>query len=152
MNATTTIVESLAPFFGSWNGTNDLRIMPTDDYRQSPAGVTAGVTAHDFVTISYTWAEGGKPQDGVLLLGGTSAAAKAVWADSWHTAKDWLNLAGEVGADGVLRLTGSYPAPEGPDWGWQIHIAPADGRITMHNVVPGHDPYQVVELLTRTPR
>ena len=70
----------------------------------------------------------------------------------WHTAKTWLNLAGKVGPDGVLRLTGSYPAPDGPDWGWQIHIAPEQAKITMHNVVPGQDPYQVVELLTGTPR
>ncbi|MCB5272853.1 hypothetical protein BJG92_00362 [Arthrobacter sp. SO5] len=152
MNTTLPIVEFLAPFFGSWNGTNDLRIMPTDEYRRSPSAATVSVAAHDFATISYTWEEDGKPQDGVLLLGGTAAAAKAVWADSWHTAQVWLNLAGEVGSDGVLRLTGSYAAPEGPDWGWEIHISPAEQKITMHNVVPGHDPYQVVELLTPTPR
>lgn len=152
MNATPSIVEFLAPFVGNWNGTNDLRIMPTDDYRRSPAGATVSVTAHDFATITYTWSEDGKPQDGLLLLGGNTGAATAVWADSWHTAQVWLTLAGAAGSDGVLRLTGSYPAPEGPDWGWQIHISPAEGKITMHNVVPGHEPYQVVELLTRDPR
>ena len=152
MNATMKTVEFLAPFMGSWDGSNDLRMMPTDHYRRSAAGATVGVAAHDFATIAYTWSEDGKPQDGLLLLGGTAAAATAVWADSWHTAQVWLNLAGEVGPDGVLRLTGWYAAPEGPDWGWQIHIAPAEAKITMHNIVPGHDPYQVVELLTGTPR
>lgn len=151
MNPTMRIVEFLAPFMGSWDGTNDLRIMPADGYRRSPSGVAVSVTARDFATISYTWSEDAKPQDGLLLLGGTAAAAAAVWADSWHTAKAWLSLAGAVGSDGVLRLTGSYAAPEGPDWGWQIHISPAERRITMHNVVPGHEPYQVVELLARTP-
>ena len=50
----------------------------------------------------------------------------------------------------VLRLNGSYAAPTGPDWGWQIHSHPGEGkggRIPMHNVVPGEDPYQVVELV-----
>ncbi|MEY9777308.1 hypothetical protein [Arthrobacter sp. MW3 TE3886] len=87
----------------------------------------------------------------MLLAGGASDAdpATAVWADSWHTGKALMQFSGTVGADGVLRLNGSYPAPPGPDWGWQIHLHPADGpggRITMHNLVPGEDSYQVVEL------
>ena len=50
----------------------------------------------------------------------------------------------------VLRLNGSYAAPTGPDWGWQIHLHPGEGeggRNTMHNFVPGEGPYQVVELV-----
>jgi hypothetical protein len=61
-----------------------------------------------------------------------------------------MQFSGTVDGDGVLRLNGSYAAPTGPDWGWQIHIHPGEGqgaRITMHNVVPAEDPYQVVELV-----
>ena len=49
----------------------------------------------------------------------------------------------------VLRLNGSYAAPTGPDWLADPSPAGggAGGRITMHNVVPGEDPYQVVELV-----
>ena len=174
-----TIIESLAPFTGSWQGHNKLRIMPTDDYQESVSAATVTVTAGAFVTIEYTWAHEDKPQSGLLLLGSGPAegssledpdadsteadgdsttaasgaqAAKAVWVDSFHSGPEWLTLDGTIDDDGVVRLTGWYPAPQGPDWGWQIHVHPGDGnggRITMHNMVPGHDPYQVVDATYR---
>lgn len=177
-----TIIESLAAFTGSWQGHNRLRFMPTDDYMESVSAATVTVTAGAFVTIEYTWSHEDKPQNGLLLLGAGPAggavaaeasagggdaadgedaaaetasgpqAAKAVWVDSFHSGPEWLTLAGDIGDDGVIRMTGWYPAPTGPDWGWQIHIHPGDGnggRITMHNMVPGHDPYQVVEATYR---
>ena len=57
-------------------------------------------------------------------------------------------FSGTVGDDGVVRLTGSYAAPEGPDWGWQIFVAPVPtggGRMTMLNLVPGEAAYEAVE-------
>ena len=146
------IVKYVTPFLGTWHGQNRLRLMPTDDYKASAATATVKLTAAHFASVAYTWSDGENPQEGLLLLaGGASDAdpATAVWADSWHTGKALMQFSGTVGADGVLRLNGSYPAPPGPDWGWQIHLHPADGqggRITMHNLVPGEDPYQVVEL------
>jgi hypothetical protein len=158
-----TITETFAPFFGSWQGHNRLRIMPTDDFQESVATAAVTVTAREFVTIEYTWSHEDKPQNGLLLLGtgpasgtafgtafGTGAAA--VWVDSFHSGPEWMNFAGDIGDDGVVRLTGWYDAPSGPDWGWEIHIEPGDGnggRITMNNLVPGHDPYQVVEAVYR---
>lgn len=174
-----TIVESLSPFTGSWQGHNRMRFMPTDEYQESVSAAVVAVTAKDFVTIEYTWAHEGQPQNGLLLLGsgpgkngpaaeggappsdassGTSAGTgagngvTAVWVDSFHAAPQWLTLTGTVDDDSVVRLACTYPAPEGPDWGWQIHIEPGDGnggRITMHNLVPGYDPYQVVEATYR---
>ncbi|SFT67432.1 DUF1579 family protein [Arthrobacter sp. ov118] len=146
------IVRYLTPLLGSWQGENRFRLMPTDDFKGSAATGTVTVTAAHFATVAYTWSDGESPQEGLLLLaGGMSDAdpATAVWADSWHTGRALMQFAGTVGGDGVLRLHGSYAAPSGPDWGWQIHIHPGEGgggRLTMHNVVPGEDPYQVVEL------
>ncbi|MET4095082.1 hypothetical protein [Arthrobacter sp. UYCu712] len=84
----------------------------------------------------------------MLLAGGASdeEPATAVWVDSSHTGRAMMQFSGTVGGDGVLRLNGSFAAPTGPDWGWQIHIHPGEGASTMHNIVPGEDPYQVVEL------
>jgi hypothetical protein len=182
-----TIIESLAPFTGSWQGHNRMRLMPTDEYEESVSAATVNVTAGAFVTIEYTWQHEDKPQNGLLLLGSgpasggeeaafdgddsgdTTAAsdlgdaaepeaaagtqgATAVWVDSYHSGPEWLTLDGYIDDDGVIRLTGWYPAPPGPDWGWQIHIHPGDGnggRITMLNMVPGHDPYQVIEATYR---
>jgi hypothetical protein len=117
----------------------------------SAASATVSVTARDFVTIAYTWSDGDAPQSGLLLLGGTSdpEGAMAVWLDSWHSAPAWMTLSGNVGDDDVVGPTGSYAAPPGPDWGWQIHIDPGDGksgRITMHNVMPGEAAYEAVEV------
>ncbi|MEK0155027.1 DUF1579 family protein [Arthrobacter oryzae] len=148
------IVECLAPFAGTWQGHNRMRFMPTDEYQESVSAATVAVTAKDFVTIEYTWAHEGQPQNGLLLLGsgpGEDPGATAVWVDSFHATPQWLTLSGTID-DGVVRLACTYPAPEGPDWGWQIHIEPGHGnggRITMHNLVPGHDPYQVVEATYR---
>lgn len=139
------VVDTLAPLIGRWQGTNRLRLMPTDDYQSSAATATVGVTAARFVSIAYTWADGDAAQDGLILVGGTADASSAVWVDSWHTGPTWMTFAGS-GDDEVLRLLGSYPAETGPDWGWQIHVRPRDAVITMHNVVPGAEPYQVVEL------
>jgi hypothetical protein len=146
-----TVVDYLAPMLGHWRGTNRLRLMPTDEYQPSTATATVGVTAARFVTIAYTWSDGDAPQDGLLLVGGSPESAEAVWVDSWHTGPSWMSFSGGVGEDGGLRLLGSYAAPSGPDWGWHIHLRPQDAVLTMHNVVPGSDPYQVVELaLDRT--
>lgn len=144
------VVECSAPFLGSWQGVNRMRMLPTDDYQESIARATVSVAAKEFVTIAYSWADGDEPQNGLLLLGSTSdpEGVAAVWVDSWHSAPTWMNLSGDIGDDGVIRLTGSYAAPPGPDWGWQIDIDPGGGnggRITMHNVMPGEAAYQVVE-------
>jgi len=167
-----TIIETLAPFVGGWQGHNRLRFMPTDEYQESAATASVKVTAGEFVTIEYTWEHEGKAQNGLLLLGSGPASgsadgadsgdgetgvasgtgAVAVWVDSFHSGPEWMNFAGDIGDDGVVRLTGWYAAPSGPDWGWQIHVEPGDGsggRITMHNMVPGHEPYQVVEAVYR---
>lgn len=144
-----TIVEVLTPLLGSWQGVNKLRLLPTDEYQESTACATVSVTAQQLVTIAYTWADGDNPQDGLLLLGSSSdpEGVTSVWVDSFHSAPAWMNLPGDIGDDGVIRLTGSYAAPTGPDWGWQVHIATGtDGwSITMHNVVPGEAAYQAVE-------
>jgi hypothetical protein len=63
-----------------------------------------------------------------------------------------MKLSGSVGEDSVLRLARSYPAPPGPDWGCQIHLEPGNGRITVHSVIPGHDPCQVDGLAFEGPR
>ena len=148
------VVDHLTPLLGRWQGTNRLRLMPTDDYQASAATATIAVTAVRFVSIAYTWSDGDTPQDGLLLLAGDASTpadagadtVSAVWVDSWHTGPTWMTFTGEVGADGELRLRGSYPAESGPDWGWHIHLRPRDAVLTMHNLVPGFEPYQVVEL------
>lgn len=155
------IVEQLAAALGSWRGVNRMRILPTDPYSESAAEATITITAGGFVTVSYTWSESDAPQNGLLLIGDVAEADQpgeskldganrltAVWVDSWHSPSVWMTLQGRIEEDGGLLLAGSYPAPPGPDWGWQIGIAmPSEHEalLTMHNVMLGEEPYQVVE-------
>ncbi|MET4223423.1 DUF1579 family protein [Oerskovia enterophila] len=144
------IVECLAPVLGQWQGVHRQRLLPTDEFVASDATASVTVTAREYVSLAYTWSDGDAPQEGLLLLSGGSGpeGVSAVWLDSWHSSPAWMLFAGTVGEDGVVRLTGSYAAPEGPDWGWQIFVAPVEGgggRMTMLNLVPGEAPYEAVE-------
>jgi hypothetical protein len=140
------VVDHLTPMLGRWQGTNRFRLMPTDEYQPSIATATVAVTAARFVSIAYTWSDGDTPHDGLLLLAGDADRASGVWVDSFHTGPAWMTFSGGLGDDDELQLRGSYPAESGPDWGWHIHVRPQDAVLTMHNLVPGYDPYQVVEL------
>lgn len=132
---------------GDWVGVNRLRLMPDDDYAESAATASVRIVAGQFASFAYTWFDGDAAQDGLVVIQGPLDDLSAVWMDSWHCAPAWMTFAGRAG-DGTLALEGSYPAPPGPDWGWQIHVGIHDSRprLTMHNQVPGSDPYQVVDL------
>ena len=47
----------------------------------------------------------------------------------------------------ALFLPGSYPAPPGPDWGWNTVIVPTENelKIAMYNVPPGGQDELAVE-------
>lgn len=144
------IVECLAPLVGQWQGVHRQRLLPTDEFVASAATASVTVTAREYVSLAYTWSDGDAPQEGLLLLSGGAGeeGVSAVWLDSWHASPAWMLFSGTVGDDAVVRLSGSYAAPEGPDWGWQIVVAPHEGggiRMTMLNLVPGYDPYVAVE-------
>jgi hypothetical protein len=139
------VSDALADLLGTWTGTNRLRVMPTDPWVESAATATvARVADGAFLTIAYTWAESGAPQDGLLLLGDgpTLGHAVATWVDSWHQSPEWMVLRGEVD-DGPVHLEGRYS----PDALWRIHLVPAAEHwtMTMDNVMPGND-YPAVEV------
>jgi len=68
-----------------------------------------------------------------------SGEATAVWVDSWHMGDKAMICKGSVREHGELALAGSYSAPPGPDWGWQIDVVPKTADtflIVMRNVSP----------------
>ena len=144
-----TATDFIEPLVGSWSGVNLLRLMPTDNYTESAATASVRVVAGTYACIEYTWFDGDAPQSGILLISSVENELTAVWADSWHSSPTWLSMTGTVEGSRLV-LTGHYPAPPGPDWGWQIHIEQQPRRLTMHNLVPGEDAYQVVELTLET--
>ena len=50
-------------------------------------------------------------------------------------------------SNGNVEVRGSYPAGDGPDWGWRIVLSPARARleITMFNVTPDGAEERAVE-------
>jgi hypothetical protein len=93
------------------------------------------------MTIRYTWADQGEPQDGMLVLGDDTQnnILKAVWIDSWHMRDSFMVCEGATRAEGAAWVVGSYAVPPGPDWGWRIAIetkAVGVFRLVMHNISP----------------
>ena len=68
--------------------------------------------------IRYHWSHDGKPQTGELALrdGG------ADFSDSWHSPTPMACTAVPE-AWSLVSVLGTYPAGDGPDWGWRISVA-----------------------------
>ena len=121
-----TIIESLAPFTGSWQGHNLLRIMPTDEYQESVSAATVTVTAGAFVTIEYTWQHEGKPQSGLLLLGsgpasGVAAGGEGAAAPEEEDAAAVSDVGGGAPAEAAAGSQGAKAVwvdsfHSGPEW------------------------------------
>ena len=144
-------LDLLAACAGRWHGVNTLHDPHTGGPVDTPG--TATVTplhGGRFVRLDYTWSYDGRPQEGSLLIGHQRKAdvATAHWIDTWHMGEQVLARAGRVDGGGVVVVLGAYAAPEGPDWGWRIEIAPESGRalrLTMHNIPPEGDEEVAVE-------
>jgi Protein of unknown function (DUF1579) len=137
-----TIPVSLAGLLGSWKGNNNLWVFPTDHVRASDTTmVVASVAQGKFAAFQYTWVYEGAPQDGLLVVSADQHpdVAQSFWIDSWHMQDKFMRCQGGLGKNGEINLKGSYEAPPGPDWGWQIDIRlKQDGTLLleMHNITP----------------
>jgi len=148
-----TAIDEHKELVGKWQGTNKLWIMPEDPVHLSETTADISITPHDqFIELIYSWVYDGEPQEGRIIFGQTpdSRQVKAVWFDTWHVTNQFMVFDGNVDDKGVVEVLGSYPAPEGPDWGWQITIEPR-GRdvfhLLMHNIIPNEGKYLAVEAI-----
>jgi hypothetical protein len=127
---------------GEWSGTNKLWFTPTDPAIESATAARVETAANGkFLTVRYTWAFDGKPQEGFLLLGDDPKAGvcDAILVDSFHNSDRVMPLTGPAAGDGEVSVLGSYPAPPGPDWGWRVTLElPAEDRfvLRMFNITP----------------
>ena len=95
-----------------------------------------------------------RPEDSTTSMATESAkpaGEEGAWASSVLTCSVPLELVccqGGVDPTGVVAVKGSYAAPPGPDWGWEIIIEP-DARggfaLSMYNIPPGGEPELAVE-------
>lgn len=140
---------------GRWRGVNRLWLSPEEP--PSESGVTASMelpAGPRFLALRYGWELDGRPQAGLLLLGPGAAEdeVEAAWIDSFHQSGRMMPCRGRAGG-GNLSVTGTYPAPPGPDWGWRLELrAPGedDCELVMTNISPdGEEALAVRMELTR---
>lgn len=127
---------------GAWVGQNKLWFEPTQTPIEcATSAEIRGEAAGRILRLSYKWEYDGKPCAGVLLLGddGKTGRCDASWADSFHNGDRLMPLTGPAAGDGTVSVTGRYPAPPGPDWGWRItldHPSSDAFVMRMHNIMP----------------
>jgi hypothetical protein len=126
---------------GSWRGPNRLWLEgPTPERSDGTIDATA-------TTLRYTWSFRGAPHHGELDLTGPAAALKCAWKDTFHAEKG-MTLHGRF-QDGELIAYCTYPAGDGPEWGWRIEISTRDPEhlvLRMFNVEPDSAPAPAVDL------
>ena len=134
------LVDPFVPFIGSWRGTNSLWLSPDASAQKSATTLTlAPAIEGKFLEIKYTWIYDDQPQEGLLLIGYEAELVTAIWADSWHMGKKFMQCQGVIKENGSVDVRGQYQAPPGPDWGWRIvleHEGENTLNLTMYNITP----------------
>ena len=142
----------MSELIGKWQGRTYLWLFPGDPVHESDSKAEVRKIGNgQFTEIWYTWAYDGEPQEGRLFLGQMSedGSVKAVWFDSWHLNGIFMVFKGTVDEDETISLNGSYAAPSGPDWGWQIAIEPVKNEsffLRMYNIPPEEEKALAVEV------
>ena len=120
-----TALKEWYDLIGKYRGESTLWIEPSDPGLNCPSRAWVGCLSQEkFSELRYNWSYEGDPQQGRLILGrpGGGETVRAVWFDTWHMQDQFMVCEGAVDKEGVLNLHGTYEAPPGPDWGWQISI------------------------------
>jgi Protein of unknown function (DUF1579) len=142
----------ITAFEGTWQGIYNLWLSPENPARKPESHAEVSTIAQgQFVQLRYTWADNGTPQEGRLIISrkNKDGIMKAVWLDSWHMKNSFMICEGSIMTNGIARVTGSYAAPSGPDWGWQIDIEPQERdtfQLVMYNISPEGDKMLAVEV------
>jgi hypothetical protein len=132
---------------GNWRGTSKLNYSEdplVENISESDSTLAIETDPlHAFATVSYTWAFEGQAHEGRVLLCGTESTDEvtAGWSDSWHQNGSAMCLSGPGMHSNQVRLTGSYGAAGGPDWGWRIEFNLEGDNLTlkMINITPEGD-------------
>jgi hypothetical protein len=84
-----------------------------------------------------------------------SSAVRAIWMDSWHMRDDFMICEGKVDSNGLVVVKGTYGAPPGPDWGWQITIESIVKKrlvsFFMDSISPNGEEMLAVEIIYKKP-
>src|SRR5688572_25484252 len=141
--------DKLAACAGTWKGLSTLHDPHSGSLLDSSSTLTVTpILLGRFLRVAYTWDYHGAPQEGEFIIGIQSDPDNLTshWIDTWHMSEKGMVCSGKAGEDD-LTLPGSYPAPPGPDWGWNTVIRPAEYelKVVMYNVPPGGSEALAVE-------
>lgn len=135
--------ELQANLVGEWAGNNLLRLswQTPSDFNSDGKMSVQSVGNGKFLTLKYTWSHEGTPHEGFLLLAHAASTGVTTggWVDSWHQSGSVFSCEGSLQEDGTIQVSGHYPAPPGPDWGWRITIVKRSDhelQMLMHNITP----------------
>ena len=129
---------------GGWKGTKSVWPGPGADVITSDVWLDARLAARGkFIVLSYDWTASEEAQQGEVAfsLSDDAVTAQGWWIDSWHNDNAVMQLTGKATDGSVVLLSGTFPAPEGPDWGWDIQIDAnaAEMDIVMWVLPPGEE-------------
>ncbi len=134
----------LAQMVGDWEGTVRTWFEPGKLADTSPVrGTVRPVLAGRFVVHEYSGTLMGHVMEGVALHGYAlhEERFETAWIDSCHNGTRVMLSLGDRPAGGdVASVLGSYPAPDGPPWGWRTEVdvsgAPDALAIRHWNITP----------------
>ena len=119
------LTDALKNLAGGWKGTTTVWPGPEAEAIHSDVWLDARLAARGkFLIFAYDWAVQNQPQQGELgfSIAGDGESVQGWWIDSWHNDNAVMNLTGETKAENEVFLSGTFAAPDGPDWGWDIQI------------------------------
>lgn len=144
--------KSIVNVSGAYTGASSLHMpwMPEGEQILSgPSTIEVVRDRHNtFATLRYTWTYQGETHEGTMIVTANENGETSIgWSDSWHQNSSVMRLTGSS-QDGSVSCPGSYPAPEGPDWGWRIALeGPSTDsfKLTMFNIMPDGQEMLAVE-------
>jgi hypothetical protein len=145
----------LAKLAGSWQGIASTWFEPGTVADESPvSGTMRLILDGRFILHEYSGSFGGKPLEGIAILGYHMALEKyqSAWIDSFHNGTAIMFSEGKKGSD-RLAVLGSYAyvTPEVEQhWGWRTEIEmPGEDevKITAYNISPEGEEAKATELL-----
>ena len=145
------ILPNLLAAAGRWQGTNRLHDPNTNQTEDTPSTlVVTPMLAGRFVLLEYTWQWQGQPQSGAMIVGHEpdTHLDTAYWVDTWHNGDRGMLCQGPGGDTNAATVRGTFPAPPGPDWGWDIVLTPKareSFEIVMHVYTPDGEQGPAVE-------
>lgn len=137
----------LASMVGEWRGVARTWFEPGKLADTAPiAGSTRLVLDGMFLLHEYEGTLQDAPMKGIAIIGYSLAEQQwqVSWIDSVHNGTRIMHSKGTVPNEGLSpssapNVLGSYPAGEGPDWGWRTTLE-LRGRdnlvITHYNITP----------------